>query len=124
MNAPDRVVIVVTRTTNSHLSPPIALIKCGDAAPSVMDPTSAPMASPRPLLNQVEINFNDGGYTSARNTPVIRRKKIARYALYTSNNPRLAAAAPMDPQIMSFLLEITSERLTMLEPIAPITKPS
>jgi len=49
---------------------------------------------------------------------------MARYALSASNKARFAAAAPIDPYIINFLLEITSERLTMLEPIAPITKPS
>ncbi len=72
---------------------PVRLNMYGRPDPAVKAPKRIPIANPRFLLNQEDINFIEVGYTPAKKKPVINRKVVKNMKFGESAARRFPNAA-------------------------------
>src|ERR1051326_4963391 len=86
----DREPMISTRVADT---PGNAWTRDGTDLPATSAPTTAPIARPRLVLNQVAAIFMAGGYTPARKNPVAKRKAIAPEKVSQTRRPAFDIAA-------------------------------
>ncbi len=74
--------------------PPSALMRYGDADPSVSAPTRMPTIRPMSPLAQVDASFIPTGYTPAMHTPVTKRSSGAGHVVGSTTSSSALASAP------------------------------
>ena len=105
--------------------PPTALIRYGDAEPSVSAPTRMPTIRPMSPFAHVDASFIPTGYTPAMHAPVTKRSSGATQdAGSTTSSSALAIAATIAAQAKSRRGSTRSARPSIALARHPATKPA